>query len=182
MKGHLLQPGPLAQRAGLWSCYEVRFILKVFPDILRDTLLKLHATAETVVADTVAMVSALFAFSNYTNIRCYKKWAGEDISEYRRNKMMGTCLLVTVLSVLCRIRKYMNNNRNHTEEESLGKGSLQGEKGWGFLFICTGSAYLLLEVVFSDEEVEEEIHLFFSWHSRIHNLITENNIPSALKK
>lgn len=48
----------------------------------------------------------------------------------------------------------MNNNRNHTKKESLGEGSAQGEKGRGFLSICTGPAYLLLEVVFSDEEVE----------------------------
>lgn len=76
----------------------------------------------------------------------------------------------------------MNNNRNHAKKESLGKGSLQWEKERGFLFICTGSAYLLLEVVVCDEEVEQEIHLFSSWHSNIHNLITQNNIPSALKK
>lgn len=78
--------------------------------------------------------------------------------------MMGTCVVVTVLPVLGRTRKYMNNNRNHTKKKKkiLGKGSVQGEKGRGFLSICTGSAYLLLEAVFSDEEVEEEIHLFFS--------------------
>lgn len=63
-------------------------------------------------------------------------------------------MVVTVLPVPGKTRKYMNNNRNHTKKESLGKGSLQGEKGRGFLFICTSSAYLLLEVVFSDEEVE----------------------------
>jgi len=63
-------------------------------------------------------------------------------------------MVATVPPVLGRTRKYMNNNRNHTKKGSLGKGSLQGEKGRGFLFICTGSAYLLLEVVFCDEEVE----------------------------
>lgn len=103
-----------------------------------------------------------YLLSQTTQTSVVTKNGLEKTYEYQRNKMTGTCLLGTVLSVLCRIRKYMNNNRNHTEEESLGKGSLQGEKGRGFLFICTGSAYLLVEVVFSDEEVEEEIYLFFS--------------------
>lgn len=76
--------------------------------------------------------------------------------------MMGTCVVVTVLPVLGRTSKYLNNNRNHTKKQILGKGSVPEEKGRGFLFICSGSAYLLLEAVFSDEEVEEEIHLFFS--------------------
>lgn len=52
LEGHLtqLQPGPLIQRAGLWACYMVYFILKkVLADILRDMFLQLHAETESVV-------------------------------------------------------------------------------------------------------------------------------------
>lgn len=105
-----------------------------------------------------AMVHALFAFPNYPNIHCYQ--AGEDFSQQQRNKMMGTCVVVTVLPVLGRGRKYVNNNRNHTKKRVWVKVHCRKKKV--FLFICTGSANLLLQVVFSYEEVEYKKLICFS--------------------
>ena len=95
-------------------------------------------------------------------------------------QMIGSFVVMTMLPAKAEIGNIWTTGT--IQKKSLGKGSLQWEKERGFLFIRSGSAYLLLELVLSDEEVEQEIHLFSSWHSNIHNLITQNNIPSALKK